>query len=268
MEKIRSIAITGKGGTGKTMLATLMIRQLAADGKKVLAIDADSAMSLPYTLGIQVTQTVSELRKDIIGLDQLKRQINKNPLKSVMSGILSHGPGFDLLTMGRPEEPGCFCTVNELLRYGIDTLVQDYDVAIVDGEAGPEQLNRRVLQSIDTLLVVADMSARSLETAGGILRVARGQEDGIRVRQAGLVLNRVRNDQPAPARLEQTGLEVWGSIPEDATVNAYDRAGKSLLDLPPDSACPTAVRQILARLAPELAPAAMTDLQRVGEKYA
>lgn len=265
MDKIKSIAITGKGGTGKTMLATLMIKMLVEEyGKKVLAIDADSAMSLPYTLGIKVQKTVSEMRKDIIGLDQLKRQINNSPLRSVMSDILSHGAGFDLLTMGRPEEPGCFCTVNELLRYGIDTLIRDYDITIIDGEAGPEQLNRRVLQSIDVLLVVADMSARSMETAGGIIKVARSQEDGINVKQAGLILNRVRNDQPSKELIDKIGLDVWGSIPEDATVNEYDRAGKSLLQLPVNSLCPVAVRQMLSRIVPAFDAALCENKQRVG----
>ncbi|GAA0182973.1 AAA family ATPase [Clostridium sediminicola] len=252
MSKVKSIAITGKGGTGKTVVATLLIRILAERYKnKVLAIDADSAMSLPYTLGTKVNKTVSELRKGLIGKDQLRNNLNNAPTKEMMREILSHGDGFDLLTMGRPEEPGCFCAVNELLRYGIDTLLGDYEVSIIDGEAGPEQLNRRVLKSIDVLLVVADMSARSLETAAGIIKVAQGGEDGIQVKQAGLVLNRVRNDEPEEEIIKKIGLDVFGCLPEDELVNSFDRDGKSLLELPMDSACPMAVREILKKIIPD-----------------
>lgn len=253
MKNLKSIAITGKGGTGKTVLATLMIKLLAERYKdKVLAIDADSAMSLPYTLGIKPDKTVSELRKGIIGSKQFQRQVNDSPTKSIMRDILSHGEGFDLLTMGRPEEPGCFCAVNDLLRYGIDTLINDYEITIIDGEAGPEQLNRRVLRSIDVLLVVADMSARSLETAAGIIKVAQGGDNnGIQVKKAGLVLNRDRDDQPADEMLQKIGLEVFGRLPEDRTVNSFDRAGKSLLELPEDSPCLMAVREIIKKAIPD-----------------
>lgn len=249
MKNLKSIAITGKGGTGKTVLATLMIKLLAERYKdKVLAIDADSAMSLPYTLGIKPDKTVSELRKGIIGSKQFQRQVNDSPTKSIMRDILSHGEGFDLLTMGRPEEPGCFCAVNDLLRYGIDTLINDYEITIIDGEAGPEQLNRRVLRSIDVLLVVADMSARSLETAAGIIKVAQGTgNNGVQVKKAGLVLNRDRDDQPADEMLQKVGLEIFGRLPEDKTVNSFDRAGKSLLELPEDSPCVVAVREIIKK---------------------
>jgi len=168
-----------------------------------------------------------------------------------MRSILSKGDGFDLLTMGRPEEPGCFCAVNELLRYGIDALLGEYEVTIIDGEAGPEQLNRRVLKSIDVLIVVADMSARSLETASGIMKVAQGGEDGIKVKQAGLVLNRVRDDDSAEELIKKSGLEVFGRLPEDELVNSFDRDGKSLLELPIDSACPMAVREILKKIIPD-----------------
>jgi len=169
-----------------------------------------------------------------------------------MREIISRGNGFDLLAMGRPEEPGCFCAVNDLLRYGIDTLIEDYDITIIDGEAGPEQLNRRVLKNIDVLLVVSDMSVRSLETAGGIMKVAQDGENGVLVRRAGLILNRARNDKPDEEILGKIGLDVWGRIPDDDTINSYDRSGKPLLELPDDSPCLEAVRQILKRIVPDM----------------
>jgi CO dehydrogenase maturation factor len=250
MSRIKSIAITGKGGTGKTMLATLLIRLLGERFARVLAIDADSALSLPYTLGLTVEKTVSDLRKDVIGQAQLRNQAEDQPTRAMMETLLARGPGFDLLAMGRPEEPGCFCAVNSLLRYGIDALIDSYDIAVIDGEAGPEQLNRRVLESIDILLVVADMSARSLQTAAGIIQVAQKQDanSGIKVRKAGLVLNRVRDDRPDDELPGRVGAQILGRIPEDRLVNDYDRAGQSLLELPEDCACLQAVRQILQNL--------------------
>jgi len=252
MEKIKSIAITGKGGTGKTVVATLLIHLLAERFPgRVLAIDADSAMSLCYTTGLKVDKTVSKLRAELLGMREARDKLNNGPTKDLMRGILAHGNGFDLLTMGRPEEPGCFCACNELLRFGIDTLMGDYDYVVVDGEAGPEQLNRRVMKSVDCLLVMADMSARSLQTAAGILAVAKAGENNIDVKTTGLILNRVRNDQPKEELLKKVGLEVFGELPEDADVNKYDREGTSLFELPMDSACPQAVIAILKKIVPE-----------------
>lgn len=252
MDKIKSIAVTGKGGTGKTVVATLLIRLLAERFPgRVLAIDADSAQSLCYTTGLKVEKTVSNLRSELLGMGQARQELNNGPTKDIMRNILAHGDGFDLLTMGRPEEPGCFCACNELLRFGIDSLIGDYDYCIVDGEAGPEQLNRRVMKNVDVLLVMADMSARSLQTAAGIIDVANKGENSISVGQAGLVLNRVRDDQPTEELLEKIGLEVYGQLPEDIMVNKYDREGTSLFDLPLDSACPTAVKEIIRKFIPE-----------------
>jgi CO dehydrogenase maturation factor len=251
-KKIKTIAITGKGGTGKTVVATLLIRLLAERFPgKVLAIDADSAQSLCYTTGLHVEETVSKLRGELVGMRQAREKLNDGPTKDLMRSLLAHGEGFDLLTMGRPEEPGCFCACNDLLRFGIDSLIDDYDICVVDGEAGPEQLNRRVMKSIDVLLVMADMSARSLQTAAGIIDVAHKGENSISVGQAGLVLNRVRDDQPTEELLKKVGLEVYGQLPEDKLVNLYDREGKSLFDLPLDSPVPSAVAEIIRKFIPE-----------------
>ena len=205
-------------------------------------------MSLPYTLGIPVKKTVSRLRKEVIGPGQLRDKMVNQDLKSWMGSILAPGDGFDLLAMGRPEEPGCFCSVNELLRYGIDALINSYKITVIDGEAGPEQLNRRVLKSIDVLLVVSDMSARSLSTAKGIIDVTRSQESAIEVKRAGLVLNRVRDDHPLEELVQKTGLEIFGSIPEDKMLNEFDRAGRPLLELPRQSPAVMAAGKLLQKL--------------------
>lgn len=246
---IKTIAVTGKGGTGKTMIASLLIRQLVKQGgKKILVIDADSAMSLPYTLGIDISGSVSKLRHELVGPEQGRQMKRDGALKDWIGGIVTHADGFDLLVMGRPEEPGCFCAVNELLKYSISTLADDYDLVIIDGEAGPEQLNRRVLPKIDVLLVVADMSARSLATAGGILDVARAGENGIRVGLAGLVLNRVRGDEPNAEMLGKANADVIGWFPEDAELNRFDRDGNPLLNLPDSCECVQAADKLLKSL--------------------
>lgn len=244
----KTIAVTGKGGTGKSIIASLMVTQLAKEYPgEVLAIDADSAMSLPYTLGIQADQkkTITAMRRSIVGYSDVKKRINDKPMREVIREMLHKGDGFDLLLMGRPEEPGCYCAVNDLLRHGMDMLVQDYKVSIVDGEAGPEQINRRVLKAVDTLIVVSDMSARSLETARGIVEIALANENGINIRKAGLVLNRVRNDEPLHDLVEKVGVPVIGYIPEDSILNRYDREGRSLRDLPEDAPSIGAVKNIL-----------------------
>jgi len=244
------IAITGKGGTGKTVLATIIIGMLAKRYPgRVLAIDADSASSLPFTLGITVEKTVSEFRKELTGSRELQASLNDTPSKEIMRSLLTKCDGFDLLTMGRPEGAGCFCAVNDLLKLGITILADDYAVTIIDGEAGPEQLNRRVVDSVDVLLVMADMSHRSIATASEIMKVTQdGANTEIAIKKAGLVLNRVRSDQPERELLMKTGLEVLAELPEDALVNSFDREGRSLIELPEDSPCPLVVKALLEKI--------------------
>ena len=245
----KTIAVTGKGGTGKTVLSTLMIRCLAhKEDVSILAVDADSARSLPYTLGVSVEKTVSDYRQEIINNPGEKRRIADLHMGSVIREIVVSKPGFDLLVMGRPETPGCFCAVNDLLRYGIETLSLDYDVTIIDGEAGPEQINRRVIQHVDALVVMADRSFRSLRTASEIMAVVQKQ-DTIDVGRTGLVINKCMGaDERMDEIRKKMDLNVWGVLPDDEIVRSYDSLNKPLLDVPADAPILVPVRSILQNI--------------------
>lgn len=245
----KTIAVTGKGGTGKTVLSTLLIKSLVEAGDlSILAVDADSAKSLPYTLGMAVARTVGDFREELITNPAEKQRISQLHMGSVIGEMVMHGPGFDLLVMGRPEAPGCFCTVNDLLRYGIEALSRNYDVTIVDGEAGPEQINRRVMQHLDALLVVADTSIRSLQTAKDIMKVAQSQgivpDDRI-----GLIINRFKgvNDK-LKEFVRQLDVNIWGYIPDDKNISTYDSLNRALLDLPKESPSLSAIPKIMEHI--------------------
>ncbi len=242
----KTIAVSGKGGTGKTVLSTLMIKSLA-DNKntRILAVDADSAKSLPYTLGVPVEKTVSDYRQEIINNPGEKRRIADLHMGSVIRELVVTKPGFDLLVMGRPEAPGCFCAVNDLLRYGIETLSLDYDVIIIDGEAGPEQINRRVAKNLDALVVMADTSFRSIRIATEIMEVAQKQ-DIVDVGRTGLVINKSMGpDERVDEIREKMALNIWGYLPDDRNVSSYDSLDKPLLDIPDDAPILVPVRNIL-----------------------
>jgi len=243
------IAITGKGGTGKTMLSALMIRLLSREaGAKVLAIDADSAISLPYALGMNVGKTLSEMRTEIIEDPAARKGLMDKHVQTVITDIVEHGKEFDLLVMGRSEGPGCYCGINDLLRYGIESLSSKFDFTLVDGEAGPEQINRRVLQSIDILIILTDTSIRGFQTAGVIQSIA-GAGAASELGQKGLVVNRLKgSNQLVSESAQRLGLKVFGYIPEDENITKYDLAGKPIVDLPDTSPSVKAVRAVLKEI--------------------
>jgi len=247
----RKIAITGKGGSGKTMLTAIMTRILAGSGNlKVLAIDADSAVNLPYALGVKVGKTVAEIRRQIIEEPGVKAEMQNKHISNVMAEALESGKGFDLLVMGRPEGPGCYCGINDLLRYGIDRLSREYDVTLIDCEAGPEQVNRRVVQGVDVLVIVTDASIRGVRVAGSIMEVVQ-RDEAMKHTRTGLVINRLKeNDQAITESASGWGLEILGRIPEDESVTEYDSVGRPITELPEASPSVAAVRAILERLSP------------------
>lgn len=247
MSKI--IAVTGKGGTGKSMLSTSMVRILAKEqGARVLAIDADSAISLSYALGMEVKKTLSEMRTEIIEDPRLRKSVMDRHVQEVIEQIVQHGDGFDLVVMGRSEGPGCYCGINDLLRYGIESLSKRYDYTIVDGEAGPEQINRRALRSLDILVILTDTSRRAFQTAEVIQRIAGGG-GAANLGQKGLVVNRLKADVASVKQFaEKLGLKVYGYIPEDDNITQQDLAGLPIFAIPADSPSLQAVRSIMKEM--------------------
>ena len=256
MNNSRVIAVTGKGGTGKTLLVTLMAKILAIKyGGKLLAIDADSAISLPHALGIKIEKTISDIRELIINDPEVRDKIAQKHISETIGSILKQDAGINILVMGRPEGPGCFCTVNDLLKYGIETISKNFQVVIVDCEAGPEQINRRVLQNIDTLVIVTDTASRSFRTAYSILKIA--EEGAVSVPfNVGLVINRMGTDNNAVMKsIEQfvgKDVKVFGSIPEDKNITKFETIDKPVIGLPDSSPSVIAVYGIIEKMGIEL----------------
>lgn len=240
------IAVTGKGGSGKTALTAIATGLLAKEpSRRVLAIDADSAAGLPFALGVQVHKTVAQVRREVIQDPGARRELESKHIREAMREILEAGSGFDLLSMGRPEGPGCFCGTNDLLRYGIDALSQQYDITLIDCEAGPEQVNRRVVNGVDLLLIVTDGSARGMHAAKSINEVVRREMDSTR---AGVVLNKFKAENALiEGMAAESGLDILGRVPEDGALAACDALAKPLTDLPDTSAAVAAVRELLSQ---------------------
>ena len=251
MDKRRVVAVTGKGGTGKTALVAIMVKILTQkNGLEVLVIDADSAVSLPQTLGIDAEKTVSDIREEVITDPEVKRRIAQTHISKIIKTLIKHQNNTNLLVMGRPEAAGCFCTVNDLLKYGIETIAKDYLITVIDCEAGPEQINRRVIENVDTLIIVTDTSARGFKTANSIYQIAKsGAIKGSW--EVGLVINRLDAKDSEKLTLQasdQMTIRILGYIPDDKNITDYDLTGKPLLELPDDSPSVMAVEEILGKM--------------------
>ncbi len=246
------IAVSGKGGTGKTVVASLLVRSLAErDTYDILAIDSDPDSNLPEALGVEVERTIGEIREELLEKrDSLPPGVSwRSRLEYEAMRALVETEGFDLLSMGRPEGPGCYCAANHVLREIIDTLAKNYDYVIIDTEAGLEHLSRRTTQNVDTMLVVTDTSKRGITTAARIRELA--EELQVKFRDIYLVINRATEDteQKLQEYAREIGLEVIGIVPEDENVRRYDYEGRPLIELPADTPAFSAVREIAEKIA-------------------
>ena len=232
------IAMAGKGGTGKTTLSALVIRYLQKKGlKPILAVDADPSSNLVDALGLKVNKSLGTAREDFFETKgNLPPGMTKETyLEMRLHEILVESSGLDLLVMGRPEGPGCYCYANNILRRHLDLLIKNYPFVVMDNEAGMEHLSRRTTQGVDYLLFLSDYSLKGIRTVGKI----RGLIDELKlsVKEKHLVVDRAPNglDPVFSQEIETLGLNLLGTIPEDAIVAEYEMKGRPLLDLPDDS---------------------------------
>ena len=225
------VAVAGKGGTGKTSLSALLIDRLVSSGRTpVLAVDADANDNLGDALGLRVEETIGDLSDDFFkNRMSLPAGMPKEAyLDMKLNGLIVESKGFDLVVMGHPEGPGCYCYLNNLLKAHLDKLIANYRFAVVDNEAGMEHLSRRTTPVIGALLVVADCSVKAVRAAGRIRELA-AQLD-LRVAHMGLVLTKTNGSasEALEAEIARTGLPVWAKVPDDRAIFEQDVNGRPL----------------------------------------
>jgi CO dehydrogenase maturation factor len=250
----KTIAVAGKGGTGKTTISALVIDYLTRNKKgSVLAIDADPSTNLNLALGVPLYDTVGDVREETaaaVGGGAAMGGLSKwDYLDLRINEALVEEMGFDLLAMGRPEGPGCYCAANNILRTSVDRLSDAYDYVVIDNEAGLEHLSRRTTRDVDLLLIVSDPSLRGIVAAGRVAEVV--DELKTAVGEIYLVVNRVNGDRladPLLKAIEERRLRLAGLIPADPAVNELDALGEPIVKLPADAPCRRSLEAILVAL--------------------
>jgi CO dehydrogenase maturation factor len=236
-----TIAISGKGGTGKSTISAMMVRALLGrSGRGVLAVDADPNSCLGLMMGARPVSTVAQLREDALKKPS-ERGEGVDRMRSFEYGLqqaVTEEKGFDLLTMGRPEGPGCYCAVNNMLRKFLDEAANAYDFVIIDNEAGMEHLSRRTTNDVDVLFIAAQTTPIGIIAVKRIFELAGSLP--INVGKIGVIWNMERG---AGRKLE--GISTFGAVPYDDAVEEVCVNGRTIFELKEENAAFSAVRQIL-----------------------
>lgn len=238
-----TIAVSGKGGSGKTTLAAMITRFLLeqANKKSIVVVDADPNSCLGLTLGVEPEITVADIREETRAKGANNTGMDK--VRSVEYGIqqaMTEAKGFDLLTMGRPEGPSCYCAVNNMLRKFMDKLDSQYDFVIIDNEAGMEHLSRRTTNNVDLLCIVAEPNTIGTLTAQRIFDLSKKLP--IVVKRTGIIWNRAENDK------QIEGIDNFGYIPYDKSIFEASMQDKTVFDFENESPAFSTARKIFENL--------------------
>ena len=226
-----SIGLAGKGGTGKTTVAGLLVKYLVEKGKvPVLAVDADANANLNEVLGLEVEETLGDAR------EEMKKGVAAGMTKDIfmemkLEQALVEAKGYDLVVMGRPEGPGCYCAANTLLTNYLDRLIKNYAYIVMDNEAGMEHISRLTTNNIDLLLIVSDPSRRGIQAAARILELTK--ELPLNIKKKAFLVNQAKENQEGEIAktAKDFGLEVSGIIPDDPLIREFDLSGKPTTQL-------------------------------------
>lgn len=227
------LALSGKGGVGKTSLAAAIVKELveAYPDKRILAIDADPAVGLSTALGLEVEKTVDDIRKEAIKASEEGPKAVVETLHNAEWGIeeaMVQGPGFSFIAIGRPEAAGCYCKINTYLKDVIAAISKHFDYVVIDGEAGIEQVNRRVMEKVTHLLLVSDQSKKGRDVVKTIKSVA---DNLVMYEKVGVVANRLSKEAMG-AELDFGGIPLLAKIPYDEALSETDLKGENVLALP------------------------------------
>ena len=243
----KTIAIAGKGGVGKSTLSTFIIQSLS-EKDVVLAIDADPNSNLPDKLGIEVEGTIGGLRNDIVeDPDQIPAGVSKHEyLASNVRMLLAETDKIDLLVMGRPEGAGCYCFTNNILKECLSDLVPKYKYTVIDNEAGMEHISRKVLPSVDILILVSDPTMMGVKTASRLSELAK--EVGIEAGKTILVINNAFFDATNLVKdAEEKGFDNVFVIPHDPEISKA-ASESTRLDISKDSEFAKAAGKVISAL--------------------
>jgi CO dehydrogenase maturation factor len=246
-----TIAFAGKGGTGKTSLAGLTVRYLLdKKGKTVLAVDADSNACLNEALGLDVHATIGSLREESLetirsGAERPGGMSMEQLFDFQIQQSIIESKGFDLIVMGRPEGPGCYCAANNIIRKYTDMLSEKYPYVVIDNEAGMEHLSRRTTHKVDLLMIISDPTVKGVKTAARIKGLIK--ELDLEIEKSAVVINRIVGDEGDKLKKlsDDLGLNIAGFVPQDSTIFDYDLQGRPVFELPAES---PACRSIFAIL--------------------
>ncbi len=244
-----SIALSGKGGVGKTFISSTLIKRLSEHGS-VLAIDADPDSNLPQALGVKVTKSVGESREAIINAPARSAVAasKQEHLELSIHESIEEFPQFDIIVMGRSEGEGCYCSVNHVIRQVIDTRARGYDFTVIDCHAGLEHLSRRTTRDVDIMLVVVEPTNNAFHTARRVMEISK--ELLIQFGAILVVVNRVTPENRARAEqlAKENGVEIAVYVPFDPVVAEYDVTGKPVSDIPRDSPAAKAIDEICQKI--------------------